>query len=67
MTDRAREPVPWYRVPVLWLAALALLASVLGCGLTIGIALRQPEAALGEVAPGSRFQLPPVGEPGTRP
>lgn len=67
MSERAREPVPWYRVPVLWVAALALLASVVGCGITIGIALQQPEAALGEVAPGSRFQLPPVGEPAARP
>ncbi len=47
----------WYRVPVLWLAALCLLASLLGCWINIRIALEHAEGPLSPVAPTSKFQL----------
>lgn len=56
-------PTPWYRVPVLWLAGLALLASLLGCIVNIVIALDHADNALAEVAPRSRFQLPTTSSP----
>lgn len=59
---------PWYRIPVLWVAGLALLASLIGCFINIGVALRYADTSLTEVAPGSRFALPARGnrdpEPG---
>lgn len=50
--------VSWYRIPVLWLAAAVLLASLAGSAFNIMIAMRHADGALGEVAPASRFQLP---------
>lgn len=31
MATDARERVPWYRVPVVWLGALVFAASIAGC------------------------------------
>lgn len=48
----------WYRVPVLWLAASCLLASMLGCIVNVWLALERADGPLGAVAPSSKFQLP---------
>ena len=49
---------PWYRIPVVWVMALALLASVGGCLVNIGVAWQYAGNSLQEVAPSSAFLLP---------
>ena len=49
---------PWYRIPLVWVMALALLASVVGCLINIGVAWQYADNSLREVAPASAFQLP---------
>lgn len=51
----------WYRVPVVWIAFLALLGSLIGCLITVGVAQRFSDTSLSEVAPASRFSLPMNG------
>jgi hypothetical protein len=36
----------WYRVPVVWLGAAVLFASIAGCILMIVLASRYPDAAI---------------------
>ena len=48
----------WYRIPVVWLMALVLLASVGGCLVNIGVAWQYADNSLQEVAPGGAFLLP---------
>lgn len=38
-----RDPGAWSRQPVVWLGALILAASILGCVVTIVLALRFPD------------------------
>jgi len=39
-----RDAGAWFRQPVVWLGALILAASILGCVVTIVLALRFPDA-----------------------
>lgn len=64
--DRKRHP-PWYRIPVVWVAAGALLASVIGCFVNVAVAWQYTETSLSEVAPGKSFLLPSAGEDDNRP
>ena len=50
--------LPWYRIPVVWVMAGALLASLIGCLITIGVAWQHADNGLQEVAPAGAFQLP---------
>lgn len=50
----------WFEIPVVWLAALCLLVSLLGCIVNIVISLEYAADGMAEVAPSSRFQLTPV-------
>jgi len=49
---------PWYRIPVVWVMALVLLASVGGCLVNIGVAWQYADNSLQEVAPNTAFLLP---------
>lgn len=55
--DTRRNP-PWHRIPVVWVMALVLLASVIGCLINIGVAWQYADSSLQEVAPTGAFQLP---------
>ena len=41
-----RDPGAWSRQPVVWLGALILAASIVGCVVTIVLALRFPDPPL---------------------
>lgn len=58
MNRNATARPAWYRIPVIWLAILVLVASLAGGVVNIVIALQHADGALAEVAPGSRFLLP---------
>lgn len=60
--EHTGDSVPWYRVPVLWVGIAALIGSIVGCGITVALALQHADNGLADVAPGGRFQLPPLEE-----
>lgn len=63
MTDRDVERTPWYRIPVIWVGIVALVASLGGSVYNIVVSLELADNALTEVAPKSRFGLEPEQEP----
>lgn len=55
-TDRIR-PLPWYRVPVVWLGIVLFAGSLAGCVWMIVVAAQHPDHAL-PVAPQSVMGVP---------
>jgi len=54
---RGGERTRWYRVPVVWVGVVALVASLGGSVYNIIVSLQLADNALTEVAPKSRFGL----------
>jgi len=52
-----RDPGAWSRQPVVWLGALILAASIVGCVVTIVLALRFPDPPV-ETRGGQAMTLP---------
>lgn len=59
MSEHDRDPVRWYRIPVVWVAIGVLVASLGGSLYNIAVSLELADNALTEVAPKSRFGLEP--------
>lgn len=59
MTTRSER---WYRVPVIWLGAAVLFASLAGCALMIVLASRYPAETALNVAP-TVLKIPETREP----
>lgn len=59
MKARDGERVRWYRIPVIWVGIVALVASLGGSVYNIVVSLELADNALTEVAPKSRFGLEP--------
>lgn len=57
-----RSRVRWYHVPVLWVGILALAGSVIGCIVTVAVAMQHADSGLADSAPGGRFQMAPLEE-----
>lgn len=55
MRTSSGEPLAWYRIPVFWVAAFAVLLLLAACVTNIVVALQLSDTALAEVAPSARF------------
>lgn len=62
---RTVDGVRWYQVPVVWVGILALTGSIIGCVATIAVSMQHSDDALADVAPGGKFQMEPLTQPGT--
>ncbi|MEL7023986.1 MAG: hypothetical protein AAGL69_09590 [Pseudomonadota bacterium] len=48
MKDNQTGPKPWYRFPMVWLVVAIPALTVLGCIVTISIALSHPDPIIGK-------------------
>lgn len=51
MTELAAAPVAWYRIRMVWLVLAIPTCTVLGCMLTIYLALSRPDYLVRDPAP----------------
>lgn len=58
--ERGQHGEPWYRSPIVWLAAALFVASLIGCIVTIVIALGQPADGLPDAGE-TLFRVPLAG------
>ena len=63
--NAARGVAKWYRQPVLWIAALIFLASLVGCIVTIVLAARHADAPV-ETAGARVMKVPTEHKAGAR-